>query len=126
MYRPTVRYSNTYKEYVDQVFHSTTLDRNQIIRLALFAAPFSPLFQNQLQKYMTSPLPPTFWEVVDHGLWIDQSFEIKEERGKDVRGNSDETFSKQPDQPEQIERSAKEFCKQRVFKQQGGITIKIG
>jgi len=48
LYRPTVRYDDLFKTYVDQVFKSTTLDRNQIIRLALFSAPFNKLFQHQL------------------------------------------------------------------------------
>ncbi|WP_085522862.1 hypothetical protein [Tuberibacillus sp. Marseille-P3662] len=36
MYRPTVKYHDVYKRYVDQVSQVTSLDRNQIIRLALF------------------------------------------------------------------------------------------
>lgn len=35
MYRPTVRYAECYQQYVDKMFLSTTLDRNQIIRAAL-------------------------------------------------------------------------------------------
>ena len=35
MYRPTMMYDDTFKKYVDGLFHSTTLDRNQIIRAAL-------------------------------------------------------------------------------------------
>ncbi len=36
MYRPTVRYDDVFKEYIDSLFHATHLDRNQIIRAALF------------------------------------------------------------------------------------------
>jgi hypothetical protein len=35
-YRPTVRYSEDMKEYVDQLFYSTHLDRNQLFRAAIF------------------------------------------------------------------------------------------
>jgi hypothetical protein len=35
-YRPTVRYPNEFKKYVDDLFHATHLDRNQIFRAAMF------------------------------------------------------------------------------------------
>jgi hypothetical protein len=35
-YRPTVRYPNEFKNYVDDLFQATHLDRNQIFRAALF------------------------------------------------------------------------------------------
>jgi hypothetical protein len=35
-YRPTVRYPNEFKDYVDWLFKTTHLDRNQIFRSALF------------------------------------------------------------------------------------------
>ena len=124
MYRPTVRYDDLFKTYVDQVFKSTTLDRNQIIRLALFSAPFNKLFQHQLKKHMTSSLPPAAWEVTDHGLWMDREF-IKVEERRDVNGNQKEICII-GDRSGQIERSPREVFTQRVFKQQGGVTIKIG
>lgn len=133
MYRPTVRYDDKYKDYVDQVFKATSLDRNQIIRLALFAAPFSPLFQYQIKKHMTSPLPPACWEVTDHGLWLEQTYNTIEE-GKDVNGDNQEIST--TGDPAGLretntlcgatERREREVYQQRVIKQSGGITIKIG
>jgi hypothetical protein len=35
-YRPTVRYPNEFKDYVDWLYQTTHLDRNQIFRAALF------------------------------------------------------------------------------------------
>lgn len=135
MYRPTVRYDDRYKKYVDQIFKATNLDRNQIIRLALFAAPFSPLFQHQLEKYMTSPLPTPIWEVTDHGLWMEQTFEKRREGRSVVNGNHQEisTTGERPagsSAASVTNRSAKgregEIYQQKVIKQSGGITIKIG
>ena len=50
VYRPTVRYSDVYKTYVDSVFKSTR-HRNQIIRLALFVAAHSEEYKSILEKY---------------------------------------------------------------------------
>ena len=38
VYRPTVRYADVFRDYIDSIFQATTLGRNQIIRGALFAA----------------------------------------------------------------------------------------
>ena len=51
VYRPTVRYSPVFKDYVDSVFNSTRLDRNQIIRLALFVAAHSKEYRTILEKF---------------------------------------------------------------------------
>jgi hypothetical protein len=51
VYRPTVRYSPVFKDYVDSVFRATTLDRNQIIRAALYTAAHSMEFQELLKQY---------------------------------------------------------------------------
>jgi len=129
LYRPTVRYDDVYCDYIDKLHDVTTLSRAQIIRLALFSAPFSPLFNAQIGKFSkrevtTSSLPPPLWEVVDRGLWMDQSF-IKEEERSGVNGNQEEICII-GEQPGQIERPAREVCERRIFKQTGGVTIKIG
>ena len=54
-YRPSVRYSEAYEKYVKAVDESTHLDRNQIIRLALFIAGHSSEYQSILEKYKNSP-----------------------------------------------------------------------
>lgn len=128
VYRPTVRYDEMYRDYVDQVYRATSLDRNQIVRLALFAAPFSPLFNAQLKKHMTSPLPSPQWGVVDHGLWMDQSF-TKREGGTDVNGESEKAWQleQQPAKNEKVKgRQGKVYNKPIRITNQGGITIKIG
>lgn len=80
MYRPTVRYSDIYKTYVDEIFHATRLDRNQIIRCALFTAAHNPLFLTLINTFKKSdvPLPdyghgnlpplPSFMPVFDEGF----------------------------------------------------------
>lgn len=41
VYRPTVRYPDVYKNYIENIYKATNLDRYQIIRLALFIAAHS-------------------------------------------------------------------------------------
>ncbi|OIJ07616.1 hypothetical protein BKP35_18180 [Anaerobacillus arseniciselenatis] len=130
VYRPTVRYDDRFKEYVDEIFKATSLDRNQIIRLALFAAPFSPLFQHQIKKHMTSTLPQASWEVTEHGLWMEQTF-LKRGEERDVNGESKEVFTERPGgsataRHRSTERHNGEIYQKRVYKQSGGVTIKIG
>lgn len=71
MYRPTVRYPDVFKEYVDVLFSRTKLDRNQIFRLALFAAAHSDEFQDILKKhcFRDVPLPSAGWTLDDECHW---------------------------------------------------------
>src|SRR5690606_36358118 len=88
MYRPTIRCSDVYKNYLDSLTDVTGLDRNQLIRLALFSAPFSKLFIAQLeQKANDVTLPHPTWEVFHHELWMEQDPKIKK-RGDDVNVKS--------------------------------------
>jgi len=57
MYRPTVRYDDIFREYVDSLFHATNLDCNQILRAAFFAAAHSEKFQNLLQPHQKKDVP---------------------------------------------------------------------
>lgn len=88
MYRPTVRYSDIYRDHINKLFKSTTLDRNQIIRLALHVAAHSNQFQKTLSKYKTGdvPLPYPQWKVDSHGLWFENN-QVKAKGGKDVNVN---------------------------------------
>ncbi len=88
MYRPTVRYADIYKTYIDSLFRATTLDRNQIIRAALFAAAFSPSFESILDRYRKKdvPLPQPLWEEDQHELWMEQNPNTTI-GGKDVNAN---------------------------------------
>jgi hypothetical protein len=75
MYRPTVRYSEVYRQFVDDVFHATTLDRNQIIRLALFIAAHSEEYQAVLGDHLrinSSSLPHAKWRPDQANLWREQ------------------------------------------------------
>jgi hypothetical protein len=82
MYRPTVRYDDVYRDYVGDVFHATTLDRNQIIRLALFVAANSQEYNAILSEYKkadVSTLPHAKWQPDQSPLWQGQSY--SEEKG---------------------------------------------
>ncbi|TYS57003.1 hypothetical protein FZC83_05420 [Rossellomorea marisflavi] len=85
MYRPTVRYADVYRNYVNDVFHATNLDRNQILRLALFVAANSPEFNAILRQHGKHdvPLPRPKWRSNHTALWMEQDPVIKIE-GEDV------------------------------------------
>jgi hypothetical protein len=80
MYRPTVRYDDIFREYVDSLFRATDLDRNQIIRAALFAAAHSKEFQNLLQPHQKKdvPLPFPLWELDQNCYWLEQRPQLKQ------------------------------------------------
>jgi hypothetical protein len=75
MYRPTVRYDDAFKTFVDDMFHATSLDRNQILRAALFAAAHSETFQQILQPYMKKDAPAPVWSLTDDSFWLGQKGE---------------------------------------------------
>ncbi|MGM0879054.1 MAG: hypothetical protein ACQEWV_31550 [Bacillota bacterium] len=144
VYRPTVRYDNAFREYVDDLFHATTLDRNQIIRAALFSAAFSPNFEQLMKQYKRTdvPIPSPMWKADQHGFWLDRN-PSKQEGGKDVNANirreieiervvgsaaGSSRDQKQGNRCEpQITRREREIPSERIlFSNQGGITIKIG
>lgn len=79
VYRPTVRYPDVYQSYVENVFKSTTLDRNQIIRLALFTAAHSEEFKTILKKHKIAdvPLPLPEWGLDEEECWKEQNYTIK-------------------------------------------------
>ncbi|WJD83821.1 hypothetical protein [Priestia megaterium] len=82
-YRPTVRYHSIYRTYVDSLFQATELDRNQIIRCALFTAVHNPVFLALMNQYKMSdvPLPSSSWEPSSHQLWMEQEPNIEEKGG---------------------------------------------
>lgn len=142
MYRPTVRYDDVFKTYVDDLFRATHLDRNQLIRGALFAAAHSNEFRELLQPFLKKdvPLPSPQWQLCDGHFWKEQSPKIKE-RGKDVnvkprgatkdsevsvsvcRGEFGGGFERSG-RYEQIARPAREIPSERIkLKESGGITI---
>lgn len=78
-YRPTVRYDPVFKSYVNELFHATTLDRNQIIRAALFVAGYSEEFQELMGRYQKKDLPNTPWTFEQNAYWLEQCPKIKVE-----------------------------------------------
>lgn len=144
-YRPTVRYSEIFRTYVNDVFHATTLDRNQIIRAALFSAALSPQFNQLLEKYRKPgvQLPSPKWNASQNSYWKEKNPEILE-GGKDtnvidirkrtaeetpgvdsIRGTTIKTFTDRckPSTP----RREREVSAQRIiFNDKKGITIRIG
>lgn len=75
MYRPTVRYADVFKNYVESIYQTTSLDRNQIIRAALFTAAHTNEFQQLLSHYQRRdvPLPSPDWSLDQHPLWMEQN-----------------------------------------------------
>lgn len=92
VYRPTVRYDELFRDYVDSLFHATHLDRNQIIRGALFAAAHSKEFHLLLNSYKKRdvPIPPAPWLLEEQSLWLNQSHKgIKEEKNIEMVSNNE-------------------------------------
>jgi hypothetical protein len=83
MYRPTVRYDEAFRGYVDALFHTTHLDRNQILRAALFAAAHSKEFQTLLRPYQKGDVPPPSpsWSLEQDAFWLEQCPKTKGEGG---------------------------------------------
>lgn len=71
VYRPTVRYPDVYKPYIENVYKATTLDWNQIIRLVLFVAAHSSEYKTILNKYKLAdvPLPIQIEELDEERCW---------------------------------------------------------
>jgi hypothetical protein len=71
MYRPTVRYDDLFKEYVDKLNETTRLDSNQIMRLALFLLGHTREGKEIINRCslpdVTLPTPP--WDKNNHKLW---------------------------------------------------------
>ncbi|MEJ9227522.1 hypothetical protein [Priestia aryabhattai] len=84
-YRPTVRYHSIYRTYVDNLFQATELDRNQIMRCALFTAAHNPLFLALMNRYKMGdvPLPSSPWQPSYHPLWMEQEPNIEEKGGEE-------------------------------------------
>lgn len=90
VYRPTVRYSDVFKEYVDSVFSTTRLDRNQILRLALFIAAHSKEYKSILKNYKHADvsLPHPSWTLSEHEYWKDQNYIKGEKNYVKIDGNN--------------------------------------
>jgi hypothetical protein len=114
VYRPTVRYDDSFKEYVDGLFVATTLDRNQIMRLALFLLGHTREGKDVLTSFATSPLPQPNWELNSTVLWYGKPLNLtilNKEEGvtSDVIDNQ-ESVSRP--QGQAARRDDREICKQ--------------
>lgn len=122
MYRPTVRYDDVYKQYVDRLFQVTPLDRNQIIRAALFNAAHSNLFHEMIRPYLRGdvPLPSPLWSASDHRLWLEQT-QTQDKGGKDVNGQQEVRRTQEEDRRQQQAQG-----RIRKVRENGGIKITFG
>jgi len=90
-YRPTVRYDEKFRNYVNALHEATTLDRNQIMRLALYVLSFTvegitileafakPEFKAADEVDVMIPLPE--WDLFeDWSLWFgNENFQVEKE-----------------------------------------------
>jgi hypothetical protein len=141
VYRPTVRYSPIFRDYVNAVFHATTLDRNQIIRAALFTAAHTKEFHDMLKQYQKKdvPLPRPKWGLSDHQFWLEQCPEMVK-GGEDVNvdsirnreaANDSRNIARRFDVPTTTDRRIPSNTRRegeistKRFQQTGGIVIRI-
>jgi hypothetical protein len=91
MYRPTVRMDDRYEEYVNLIFRATPneIDRNKILRLMMFAAPFSGFFQSEVSRLLLPdvllPSPP--WSRSDSDLWRLSEAPGEQGKGASIRAS---------------------------------------
>ncbi|GAF14943.1 hypothetical protein JCM19046_3493 [Bacillus sp. JCM 19046] len=89
MYRPTLRCDESYRDYLNKLFQATTLDRNQLIRAAIFYASNNDGFKQMLKPYTkTSSLPAPPWTINNHAVWLEQTLDNRAE-GRDVSNEGD-------------------------------------
>lgn len=73
-YKPTVRYDSRYKDYVQALAEGSGLSVNQIMRLALFCAPFCGTFMRKIKAVSERPfeIPVPAWTLKDDVMWLEQ------------------------------------------------------
>ncbi|OIJ09429.1 hypothetical protein BKP35_16375 [Anaerobacillus arseniciselenatis] len=123
MYRPAVQYDDDYRTFVSEVSKSTQLDRQQIIRAALFIAAHSLEYQMLLVPYLKEhmKLPIPNWTVDDHNMWLNQPIDPKKENDKSGHKKEISEYKSSISNEPKTELPIK-----YVFKQQGGIKFKVG
>jgi hypothetical protein len=143
MYRPTVRYNEVFKDYVDDVYQATFLDRNQVLRLALFVAAHTDTFKQVINEYKRPdvPLPSPCWELWEYGYWRGATYKHKKREvdvNDDNRRKNDATIINEKTSPgrnttqenrhiEPEARRSREIPTQRISRNAaGGIRITIG
>ncbi|PWA05484.1 hypothetical protein DCC39_18025 [Pueribacillus theae] len=133
MYRPTVRYDDVYKKYVNDVFHATNLDRNQIIRLALFLLPHTKEGQEFLSQHLKKDfsLPSARWMVNDGWLWMERQGKSRLEGGTSGKEVSVKNNSREDGRHENKEGYSRPLSRREgeVYQNRtgtGGIRIVVG
>jgi hypothetical protein len=123
VYRPTVRYDDLYKEYVDNVFSSTHLSRNQIIRAALFIAGHTEQFSKIIEPYLKRgmSLPAPLWSKDNDDLWYEQQVNVP-----DKVPEAENFTHNEPIKYEQRRIEERPIASPKVFSPGGGISIKFG
>jgi hypothetical protein len=81
MYRPTVRYADCFRDYVDEVVKATGLDRNQIFRLAMYLLPYTKEGRDVLNFFSSSPLPSPKWNLNSMVEWYGEPLDFALEGG---------------------------------------------
>lgn len=136
VYRPTVRYDERYREYVEELFKATNLDRNQIMRLALFLLGHSEEGKKVLSNYLKkgSSLPSPSWSKNHTVVWLEKTIEELPEgetSEEDVKSEPikiiDNRGVGRRVQGECLERSTGEISQQprTIHKSGGGVKIVI-
>jgi hypothetical protein len=138
-YRPTVRYDERYRTYVDDLFQATKLDRNQIFRLSLFLLGHTKEGKEILSSYLKkgASLPSPGWMVSADGLWLEKTMQEPPEgetSEKDVQtddiliGNDREEGRHEKDgmagRTREVSRSRGEVHQSDI--DTGGIRINVG
>lgn len=132
MWRPPLRCDDRYRTYVEELFQTTCLDRNQIMRAMMFTAPFDDQFRKLMERHQhdTSPLPHQDWAITEAGLWMEQTYEKK--GGSDVNDQSEsrrkvETISRVDSRSAATRGTREEPRRVRPVRPGGnGVTIKVG
>lgn len=89
-----------YKDYVDSLFNTTNLDRNQIMRLALYVLGHTSeglRILEEFQKDVETPIPLPSWELLENwDLWLGRKTNGVGERNVKDKLNTDVKPKSQP------------------------------
>lgn len=80
MWRPALRCDSVYRDYINSLHESTSLDKNQIMRLMMFVAAHSDEFYQILKEYQrdgVTKLTVAPWRSWEDALWLNQTYQQK-------------------------------------------------
>lgn len=138
VYRPTVRYHEYFRKYVDDLFLLTSLDRTQIIRAALFTAAYSDDFKNLMKRYLKNEeavIPYPMWKRTEKKYWLEMNPETYGEvstidvekvlEQEKVVARIEKTLEERRDVPTPAV-DTKGISKKIEVKNKGGIVLSLG